>query len=316
MNKSFNETDLNKEAITQQDIIEAKIAMLNGHTNSELSQSMQSIIESDDSLKEELVFIEKLWKSEENDNLHQPSPDMRARFYQMLSHAQTHAVSVKKPGEQLVSSHADSSINMHETKNLNNENVVAISPQSNHGLFDWFKNISWLKPGFQFAFMVSVFSFGWFLSQSSVQVEPRNNVALEKKIDALNVMVALSMLQDDSASERLAGLQYATQNGLSNQKVTTALVKLIDKDRSSAVRLNAVQILAKQNKISLVRTQLVESLSRQTNPIVQMALAEVLLSRGTLEANELEKILKNTVLDSSVVALLKSQEINSDINRI
>jgi len=258
--------------MNHQEIISQKIEFLNGHSQKDLGRDALKIIEQDGELANEIRFIEELWKKPELDTTNKPSAQMQARFYQMLSHAQSAEASASRPVP------------------------IAREPLLVRlGLF---------KPAFQTLLLVVVFSVGWSLNSGNLNKQTAHSVALESKVDALNVMVAMSMLRKDTAAERLAGIDYAKSGNLTDKKLTESLLQLLNSDRSSAVRLSAVGAMAAMEDPNEIKEKIVASLSQQSNVIVQMALVELLQNSSGLTEQQLDLVYSNKELDIEVIGVL------------
>lgn len=273
---------------TREDLIAKKIDNLNGLSRGGFETTELDLISSDKELKGELEFIESLWKSEPLDQKQQPSAQMQARFYQMLSQAQTRQSDEKDEPQEIK------------------------EPMSERVSF--FERIGWFQPAFQMLLLVIVFAGGWLMSwQKAEPINPQmasSNQVLQEKIDTLNVMVALSMLKNDSASERLAGIDYAKSSGLKDQQVMTTLLGLLNNDRSSAVRLSAVDAISGKDDLKKLKQNLLDSLSQQSSAIVQIALFELLSNSVVLSQQEIKLILANDNLDNSVRSLINEKFVN------
>ncbi len=97
-------------------------------------------------------------------------------------------------------------------------------------------------------------------------------------------MVALSLLQQQSASERLRGVSWAYQSEPTNNEVLTALVGAVRNDPNINVRLAAVDALGAFAQNPQARQALREALPRESTPIVQVALIDLLVDLQEQEA--------------------------------
>ena len=114
-------------------------------------------------------------------------------------------------------------------------------------------------------------------------------------------MVALSLLQDQSASSRLRGVTYSYQMTQPDRDVAQALLHAVSHDTNVNVRLSAVDALAKFAADPEVRRALADSLAVQDSPLVQIALIDLLVDLKAKDASdELRKVSKDPVLDASV----------------
>ena len=88
----------------------------------------------------------------------------------------------------------------------------------------------------------------------------------------LRQMVSLSLLQQQSASERLKGVAWAAQLESGDGSVVTALLDALSNDPNVNVRLASVDALKRFATQDAVRRGAVTALERQTSPLVQIAL--------------------------------------------
>ena len=97
---------------------------------------------------------------------------------------------------------------------------------------------------------------------------------------------------------------------MNNQQVMTTLLGLLNNDRSSAVRLSAVEAISNQEDLQSLKLNLIDSLTKQGSAIVQIALFELLSKSVVLSQQEIEEILANENLDSSVRSLINEKFVN------
>ncbi len=263
--------------MNHQDIISQKIEFLNGNRTNDLSPETLIMVKQDPELASEIEFVEQLWKQTELDRVSKPSAQMQARFYQMLSHAQSVEATSHKATES--------------AKKTSKEPLLV-----RLGLF---------QPAFQVLLLVVVFGLGWSLNSNKLSRQTDRSAVLENKVEALNVMVALSMLGKDSTAERLAGVDYAKNVSLDDERLVDSLLALLNGDRSSAVRLSVVDVLAQGKQHDQMQRKIVDSLSKQSNPIVQVALVELLQNYSKLSQQQLQTIFSNEQLDEEVARLIK-----------
>ncbi len=102
-------------------------------------------------------------------------------------------------------------------------------------------------------------------------------VQLRTELEQMKSLVALSLLQQQSASERLRGVTWGTRLDEADRKVLRALVSTMNSDPSVNVRLAAVDALQQYTENEEVRDGLVRSLSTQDSPLVQIALIDAMV---------------------------------------
>jgi HEAT repeat protein len=107
-------------------------------------------------------------------------------------------------------------------------------------------------------------------------------------------MMMLSLLEKESATERLRAVSMSQDLDQASQTVTTALLKTLNQDENINVRLAALEALEPYSADSKVRTELVLSISKQGSPLVQIALAELMVSlQEKSSVKEFQKLLQD-----------------------
>jgi hypothetical protein len=97
-------------------------------------------------------------------------------------------------------------------------------------------------------------------------------------------LVALSLLQHESASDRLQGVSWTTRVGRPNPEVLGALIDTLKHDNSVDVRLAALDALARYDNQPAVREGVAASLDAQQSPMVQIAVVDYLVDHGDRDA--------------------------------
>jgi hypothetical protein len=116
----------------------------------------------------------------------------------------------------------------------------------------------------------------------------RDEVAkLREEVSSTKELVALSLLQQQSASDRLRGVDYSSRMGSLEPQIVTALIERVNRDSNVNVRLAAVDALGKVANDSHVRASLEQALTQQDSPMVQAALIDYMVDareRGAVGA--------------------------------
>jgi len=100
---------------------------------------------------------------------------------------------------------------------------------------------------------------------------------LQGELAATRQTVALSMLQQQSASQRLEGVSWSTRLPEPDPKVMGALMHTVRFDNSVDVRLAALDALGRYADRPEVRRELVDVLQTTQSPMVQVALIDLLV---------------------------------------
>lgn len=112
----------------------------------------------------------------------------------------------------------------------------------------------------------------------------QTSLAYNKQIDSLSSQISemkqvmmLSLLQDPSASQRIKAVSYTDEMSDVNIRVTDALLTTLNEDPNVNVRLATLEALVKLSGEPRVREGLVRSISHQESPIMQSAIADVMV---------------------------------------
>ena len=109
-------------------------------------------------------------------------------------------------------------------------------------------------------------------------------VALREELRDLRHMVALSLLQQQSASERLKGVGWSSRLEGPSDEVVTALIDTLRHDENVNVRLASIDALKRFAERDDVRRAAIEVLQKQGAPLVQMALIDFVVETQDHEA--------------------------------
>ncbi|GGA86699.1 anti-sigma factor family protein [Puia dinghuensis] len=94
----------------------------------------------------------------------------------------------------------------------------------------------------------------------------------------------LSLIDDESASQRIKAVSYAEQMANPDQQVIDALFNSLNHDKNVNVRLAALYSLSRFADRRPVRDSLVSSLGIQTEPIIQVVLINLLAEKRETKA--------------------------------
>jgi hypothetical protein len=133
--------------------------------------------------------------------------------------------------------------------------------------------------------------------------EPADLQVLRNEVTDLRQMVSLSLLQQQSASERLKGVSWAAQLEAGDSTVVTALLNALSNDPNVNVRLASVDALKRFATQDAVRSGAVTALERQTSPMVQIALIDFVVEAGLPNAGvTLRRLAGNDMVHEAVRA--------------
>jgi len=132
----------------------------------------------------------------------------------------------------------------------------------------------------------------------------RRIAVLEEQIKENRQMMLAKIDDQQSASQRMIGVSVAYELKTADDQIVNVLVKTMNEDANTNVRLAALEALGKFSDEEIVRQALIKSLSTQKDPVVQIALIQMLVKlkeKGVV--NQLEKLTK----DGSVMKAVKDE---------
>ena len=106
---------------------------------------------------------------------------------------------------------------------------------------------------------------------------------LQEEVSSTRQLVALSLMRQQSASDRLKGVDWSSQIARPEPQVVNALLETVNYDDTVDVRLAAVEALSRLASDSGVRSRMASALDRQDSPLVQIALLDALARSRTPE---------------------------------
>jgi len=135
------------------------------------------------------------------------------------------------------------------------------------------------RPAWQTAFAAILLLAGVTAGRYAMGARAANPelAELRVQVDNLRQLVALSLLQEQSPSQRLRGVGYSYQMKQPDQQVEQALLHAVNHDSNVNVRLSAVDALEKFAGSAEVRRALADSLPVQDSPLVQVAILDLLV---------------------------------------
>lgn len=143
-----------------------------------------------------------------------------------------------------------------------------------------------------FVLVVAGLAVGYEINKN--QERERELVELKHQVEENRRLMLAMMDNQQSASQRMVGVSVAYELETADAQIVQVLVKTLNEDTNSNVRLAALEALGKFSNEEVVRQSLINSLTTQKDPVVQIALIQLLVKmkeKGVL--NQLEKITKD-----------------------
>lgn len=113
---------------------------------------------------------------------------------------------------------------------------------------------------------------------------------LQQQVAILNRNLVLDRLENDSASKRLLGVIEASDLAGHDPEITRALLERATDDRVHSVRSAAIDAIGPRLGTPSVGDELMASLEKAQSPLVQLALADLVLRYGN--PKQLEQLLQ------------------------
>lgn len=198
----------------------------------------------------------------------EPGEELRNRFYAMLEN---------------------------EKKNL--------SPSLRTTVSEWMQQV---KAGIrlrQFAYAVSIFIAGMLIGNWTTPFQDYKQQLnrLTGEVSRMREVMMLSLLDNESVTERLKAVNISTDMQAAGNKIAGALLKTLQNDPNVNVRLAAIEALVRHASNPLVREGLVNAITTQESPIIQAALADAMLTmQEKRSVDKFKQLLDQNGLDENV----------------
>jgi hypothetical protein len=164
------------------------------------------------------------------------------------------------------------------------------------------KGLWWIRhPAFQAATAAALLVIGIATGYMLRGRDTSELSQLRGEVYNMRQLVALSLLQQQNASDRLRGVNYAYRVEQSDPQVLSALLTTLDHDSNVNVRLAAVDAVRNYTASPIGRKGLVQALAKQDSPLVQIAiLDEIVELREKSAVSAIQFLLSNPGLNPDV----------------
>jgi anti-sigma factor RsiW len=231
-----------------------------------------------DDCRAELTHAESTWVALGQLPDEEPSPEIRGRFYAMLEDEKRRLARAERES--------------------------------------WLKRVEgWLnswwprRPAIQMAMVTVCMVVGLAAGGRLNTGAPDNGefTQLRDEVQQMHQMVSLSLLGQDSSSDRLRGVNWSTRVAEPSDALLSSLRNTLGSDPNENVRLAAVDALALFRNEAGVVDALTQALTQETSPTVQVALIDLLIAiqeKKSLEA------LKNFIETKDAIPSVKEHAEN------
>lgn len=143
---------------------------------------------------------------------------------------------------------------------------------------------------------------GYWISEQHKRNEAM--LALKRELEQMKQTVMTKLEDDQSPSQRILGVKAVNRAEMADDEIVNALIHVMNTDPNSNVRLSAINALAKFYDEKTVRRALITSLLKQTDPVVQIALIQLMIQMKEKDAlNPLHRIIE----DENVLPVVKDE---------
>lgn len=162
--------------------------------------------------------------------------------------------------------------------------VISLSTSNKNS----YKNV--LQIAASVAILLTGYLLGGYQESKNHQQEIANYQEEQKQLKE-NIMLA--MIDNSSPSKRIKAVNYTEELTTPDETILKALIERMQQDSNSNVRLTAVEALSKFTDSELVKTSLIETLSIEKDPSIQIEIIQILVQIQEKRAlNPMKKLLE------------------------
>lgn len=151
-------------------------------------------------------------------------------------------------------------------------------------IIEWWNSIR--QSQWQWAYSLVLLAIGLVAGYLINKPSSSNMDTLTAEVQEMKEMMMLSMLEKESTTERLKAVNLTSDMPDASDKVAAALINTLRTDENNNVRMAAIEALAKYTNMPAVRKEIIASIQYQESPLVQLALAELMVAMEAREAPE------------------------------
>jgi len=192
--------------------------------------------------------------------------------------------------------------------NTYKEEVAQQQPSAWQSLKDSLSRLWNMQPQWPMAYNLAILVIGlgggfWFMNLKNNTEKPQNEqlAAINKEVKELKQTMMLSLLENPSASERIRGVSYTPEIKNADKEVIDALLTTLNNDPNVNVRLSTLDALTRLANHPEVRQGLIASIVQQDSPLMQSAIADLMLKLQEKKSiKQFKELLKQKNLDNGV----------------
>ena len=168
-------------------------------------------------------------------------------------------------------------------------------------LFERKMSISMAQLAFAVALLLIGIMLGSNMKDGTSLPQELQTVNDSEEVEDLRAQLVMSLIEQPSASKRLQAVNEVNKLSEVTERIIQALLKTLNHDPNANVRLAALESLIQYVELPEVREGLATSIAHQDSPLVQIALADLMVNlqeTGAIES--MKKLLQRPEIDKTV----------------
>ena len=247
---------------------------VSGQLSASMQEEMEALLKTDPKLRQEAQEMQEMWEMLNKTDDQEPPADMDVAFYAFLEQEQQETEKLAKV------------VSLTKGRNLWRDTLkYAAGLALLCGTFLIGRSTAPTKevlvPQIVEKFIVK--------PQSETPANTKSNdplpavmmkelITLKKEMKSTKELVMLSMLKQESPSQRIKAVNFSYEMTAPDRKVLEALVRTLNQDANTNVRMAAAEALSHFGNDKRVRDALIQTLRKQQDPMLQVAVIEILVN--------------------------------------
>ncbi len=251
---------------------------IDGNLTGELKEYVANLIEKNEMAKKEFEEMKIISGLMANSRELKPYPGMKEEFLQMIAEEKNPEVQKEE-----------------------------IQPEAKVVPMQTFWTV---KNLLKIAAAVAILVVGYFIGVQDRNGSNSELTQIRKEMQQMKELMMAS-LQEESASQRMKGVNVSYGLQHADEEVLAVLIKTLNTDPNANVRLASANALNQFSETKIVRDALIKALENEKEPVVQITLINIIVELGDKTAVEqLQKLVDNattieTVKDEAHMGLFK-----------
>lgn len=162
---------------------------------------------------------------------------------------------------------------------------------------------------------LAILALGFFVGKGfnfAASTTSQDTIYANAETEKVRSQLVLELIEQPSANKRLKAVNEASKLNDATEQVIKALFITLNNDDNVNVRLAAIESLMRYSDKPIVRQGLIKSITNQDSPLVQVALADVMVSlQDKNSIDPLKELLNQPDVNSAV-----KQKIDATIKEI